>query len=114
MTILVVWCTNPTDSKVMAEDAKVDHWQTCENMLAAKELYEKLCERDNVYSVSIAGVLESSDHSTFALPELASVDLKVLQAFLLLPKELRTRFMDVIPVNTDDNLVLAFELLEKV
>lgn len=106
MTILVVWCTEPVGEQT-------DHWEAVGDMTEAKIKYEALCEREDVYSASIVGVLESEDYSTFTLPELPAVDLRVLQAFLLLPKGLRARFMDAMPPTTNDNLALAMELMEK-
>lgn len=99
------------------EDAHGNHtdfWETRETMADAKAKYAEVSELENLYAASICGVLDSTDYATFALPELPEADMKVVQAFLLLPHELRTRFMVSLPFGSNENLMLALELLEKV
>ena len=44
-------------------DVFTDHWEAHEKLDSAKAFYKMLIKRDDVYSASICGVIESTDYS---------------------------------------------------
>jgi uncharacterized protein YerC len=58
MTIIVCYT-----KRALAESAAPeDHWEVVEDMAKASELYNKLTDREDIYTASICNVIKSTDY----------------------------------------------------